>query len=270
MAAAHPTELAEIREDEARGDVAATYGEIRETLGVPVVNYIWRHIATIEGGLSWCWPRIREAAPSIHGMVPSVRKLADRLLERHDVVLERPVPLPLGAMDVLDSYNRGNAWNFLSMALLAAARAGAAPNWPGTRDAPGPERRLHVPPYPRAEDLSPPALASVATLSLAGPASGSGVRPSLWVHLGLWPDTLTGVERGVAPLLASGAFAAAWSDMQVESGRPLGLAPRPPRTVGSAAPLDEAIRRFRSRIAEMVLVGRAMRRAQPRAAHARH
>ena len=44
-----------IREADATGDIAVLYDDIRATLGVPVVNLIWRHLAVLPGGLSWAW-----------------------------------------------------------------------------------------------------------------------------------------------------------------------------------------------------------------------
>ena len=44
-----------IAESDATGDVAALYQDLRVTLGVPFVNLIWRHLATIPGGLAWVW-----------------------------------------------------------------------------------------------------------------------------------------------------------------------------------------------------------------------
>ena len=258
--------LAEIREDEARGAVAATYADIRGTLGVPLVNYIWRHLATIDGALDWCWPRVREAAPAIRGAVPSAHALVDDLLHRNGVALPPAAPWPPQARDVLLSYNRGNSWNMLALALLAAARADATPNWPA-RSTPASEDSLQVPPYPRLEDVPQAAMAAVQRLSTAGPAAGSGVRPSLWVHLGLWPDLLHAVARQAVPLLRSDAFSGAWSGLRAGSGALLGLQPASPGAAAqpSTNPLDNAIGRFQSRIAEMVLIGRAMSLAQPSA-----
>ena len=44
-----------ISEDEATGETAEIFTDIRATLGNGVVNLIWRHIATIEGALPWFW-----------------------------------------------------------------------------------------------------------------------------------------------------------------------------------------------------------------------
>ena len=44
-----------VTEQNAEGQVAEIYQDIRATLGVPVVNLIWRHLATFPGALEWSW-----------------------------------------------------------------------------------------------------------------------------------------------------------------------------------------------------------------------
>ena len=53
--------VAAITDAQARGEIAALYADIRATLGVPVVNLVWRHLATIEGALPWAWGAVRPA-----------------------------------------------------------------------------------------------------------------------------------------------------------------------------------------------------------------
>ena len=53
--------VAAIGEADARGDIAELYADIRATLGVPVVNLVWRHLASIDGALPWAWQAVRPA-----------------------------------------------------------------------------------------------------------------------------------------------------------------------------------------------------------------
>jgi hypothetical protein len=48
-----------ISESEATGLIAEIYADIRCVYRVGVVNLIWRHLATIPGGLQWAWSTIR-------------------------------------------------------------------------------------------------------------------------------------------------------------------------------------------------------------------
>ena len=232
--------LAEIREEDATGDTALLYEQIRATLGTPVVNYIWRHLATIEGALPWCWTTVAENAPRIQAAQPSLRAFSIRLLVERGIAtpsIWRPRRRGLG--DGVASYNRGNAWNLLSMTLLAAARAGQHPppfSPPaGFHRAPTP---LSPPPYPNYKDLRPEVRENIDILAAAGPAATTGIRPSLWVHLGLWPDVLDVITPRVAETLASASFAGAHALLLRDSPALLEL--------------------FRRRIAEMVLIGVAL------------
>jgi hypothetical protein len=39
--------------------IAAIFADIRQVLGVDVVNLIWRHLATVDGALPWAWQALR-------------------------------------------------------------------------------------------------------------------------------------------------------------------------------------------------------------------
>lgn len=251
--------LSEIREDQASGETARIYEEIRHTFNVPIVNFVWRHIATLDNALAWCWPRVRDAADSIRRTASVVPSLCDEMLQKNAVTLPSSITLPTAAVDVLESYNRGNSLNYTAMTLLAAACEGREVVW-GVERSVAAGRQLNVPPYPKLQDLSPQAISDIAELSHAGPAAGSGVRPSLWVHLGLWPDVLAELRPGVVDALRSAPFHEAWSEMLRKADELLSLPPGElVETAGRTAnPLDIAIRRFRLRIAEMLLIGRAI------------
>ena len=44
-----------VSEKEAEPRVAVIFSDIKTTLGVPFVNLIWKHLATIPGGLELTW-----------------------------------------------------------------------------------------------------------------------------------------------------------------------------------------------------------------------
>ena len=51
--------LSNIPESQASGEIARLYADIKDTLRVPAVNLIWRHLATIGGALPWIWGSIK-------------------------------------------------------------------------------------------------------------------------------------------------------------------------------------------------------------------
>ena len=48
-----------VAEAAATGETAALFADIRATVGVRVVNLVWRHLATIEGALPWAWAAVK-------------------------------------------------------------------------------------------------------------------------------------------------------------------------------------------------------------------
>ena len=48
-----------ITENDATDEVAELYADIRKTLGIPLVNLIWRNLATMPGALDWAWSSVK-------------------------------------------------------------------------------------------------------------------------------------------------------------------------------------------------------------------
>src|SRR3954469_15718764 len=105
--------LPELREAEAPPDIAAIYAALRRASGVPLVNLIHRHLATLPGVLPWVWQAIRP--PLEDGRLAGAR---DRL--GGGAPLPPTRPLPAGALDaaeradvaaLVETYNRGNLTN---------------------------------------------------------------------------------------------------------------------------------------------------------------
>jgi hypothetical protein len=254
--------LAQIREEDAQGPVAEAYAQLRRALGVPVVNFIWRHLATIDGGLDFALPRVERARNAIDAALARVSREADRLVAENglDAMAGDELPILPQMRDVIAVYDRGNSWNFLSMAVLAAARGGNDAPTPAGHSGVQHRELPSVQPMPRHETLAPELFATIDRLASAGPAAASGVRPSLWVHLALWPEEFAALAPSCAAILKASAFAQAYADFQGRGPGILGFdAPLPTADAPPGEePIDRAIRLFRMRIAEMVLVGRVL------------
>ena len=46
-------------EEDAAGEIAKIFADIRNVLGTSVVNLIWRNLATMPGALEWTWSSVR-------------------------------------------------------------------------------------------------------------------------------------------------------------------------------------------------------------------
>jgi hypothetical protein len=271
--------LAEIRESEAPPEIAALYDSIRHVTGLPVVNLVYRHMATLPGVLSWTWEIVRPVLRSGQ---------ADEALRRIGAALRLPDSrklsetlraLELGEADrqdvtaILDVYDRGNLLNLVNLnavRVLLDRRdpAGAAPSREPTGRAARP-RLGPVPPLPNPAELSDEADGPVRALAAL---HGAGVIPSLYLHLAHWPQLLAAALGPIHDLAARGELERARSDLQrLAIGEALELARcmRPDRPVPAdqVEPLRRALEIFAGRlIGEMAVVGRMLRQALSRGA----
>ncbi len=215
--------LAEIREADASPEVAAIYGNLRQAYGLPLVNLIWRHFATLPGVLPWAWASIAPATP----LLPAATKRLVAALE--------PLPrLAMGsdAAGIAALYNRGNLSNLIMLTALLRGPLGdvAAP----ASDLAPPPMLPTPPPLPRLDALSPQARRDV--LALAGlHGHAPGIIPTLYLHLANWPAVLTPLYAALSPLFAMGRISAlrraalAAASIEAEAMRPhLARPPLPP------------------------------------------
>jgi hypothetical protein len=202
-----------IAEHEATGSVAETFADIKATLGIPVVNLIWRHLATIDGGLDWAWA----AAKPIYASGQAARS-ADALFARLPVAM--PEPLAPGALRAVGvspddlvtvraiaaGYNRGNGLNLLALGALVVPPAGPVP---AHRD---PMPHDPSPPIPRVlseGQVEPHVWQLVLALNRLGARPREPIVATMYRHLAYWPGLLALMEAGFAPAHADGRLAKA-------------------------------------------------------------
>src|SRR5258708_3933702 len=112
-----------VREEDAAGEIAAIFADIRKVLGTSVVNLIWRNLATLPGALSWTWSTVRPlyvdaAAPHAEAVrrtlhLPAVPPLSADTLAAAG--LDRTALAAIRS--TLDSYHHTNA---LALVVLSA------------------------------------------------------------------------------------------------------------------------------------------------------
>ncbi|MCO6414580.1 hypothetical protein JYK14_00090 [Siccirubricoccus sp. KC 17139] len=228
--------LPELREAEAPPDIAALYAALRQASGVPLVNLIHRHLATLPGVLPWLWEAIRP--PLEDGTLAAARERLVAALPAPPASLSAAAwaaaclapdsRRPVG--DLIAVYNRGNLTNLILLtalrrALEAAPREDIAPPAP----IPPPAMLPAPPPLPRLESLPPPVAALVK--GLAARHGDSGVVPSLYLHLAHWPALLAalpgwlGEELSPTRLTAGRDLAIRLAEREADALRPR-LAPQ--------------------------------------------
>lgn len=263
-------------EAEAEGAVAATFADLRQTLGMPLVNLVWRHLAVRPAALEWTWSAL---AP----LYRSGAVAGEAALLRERVLLPAVPRWPraalraagIGVADeaaiaaVLRSYDRGNGSNLLAFSAMLAHLDGAAP---AGRPRHGPAGTAEAP-LPALLDLAAvaPETADLALrLNELGQATPGPILASLYRHLAHWPGYMALAWTLLAPLDARGELAPAIArtrDAAAAGGRAL-LAEMPPAPAGVSeadrAYARAALERFVGHgIARMTTIGRILLAAQP-------
>jgi hypothetical protein len=268
-----------ISEAHATGEIGDLYADIRATLGVPVVNLIWRHLAILPGGLAWAWQAVRPlyATGTIAAEAADLRGALDLpdLPGLPPAVLD---VLGLGAADqsairtVLDSYDRSNAMNMvaLSTLLLRLDRV----------EATGGEHRVgdqsengvagQLPKLLDLDEMAPATMNLVEALNMLGERDAGRIMASMYRHLAHWPQFLGLFWTLIAPIEADGrlglVIAANLSACRNRAHRlTAGLgAPAVELPAESRAAVRQAIDDFVTHpIAKMVVICALIRRAMP-------
>jgi len=193
-----------VAEAAATGEIADLFTDIRTTVGVRVVNLVWRHLATMEGALPCAWTAVKPLYQQ--GMADAAA-----------VGFRRGMTLPrLGALSgeqpasvdaVLASYDHSNTINLFALGALAAwLRGEVAPlGAPESRPRlPAPD--VALPRLASQEDVTPETWARVLRLNRFGDGPQPLILASMYRHLAHAPAFLVQVEEVLAPVDADGSL----------------------------------------------------------------
>jgi len=265
--------LPELSERDAAGEKAAIYAEMRRLGGVPMVALIFRHLATLPGGLEWMWAAVGPAWRSGRLQETAWRIAREAPLE--PLARMTGADLSLAAVDdaalaeihaVLEAYNRANPENMLTILCVLRLLGGMK----ATRDveslgwapptAPGP-----LPPMVHPKDFSREVAGILDRVAAPGEPGGPRVVQSLYRHLVHRPEFLAlaverlrerfedgAVDRGVGTI--HGAMSAAADDIVRSLSAPpaphAGIRPICERFGGAVIP-------------QMIVVGRLLEEGLP-------
>lgn len=212
-----------ITEAAATGETAAIFADIRQVLGVDVVNLIRRHLATMEGALPWTWRALRPLYTdgSVVNEAAGLRK---------ELVLPAMPPIPmevyaglgLGPDDlriirrVLAAYDHTNAMAVLALTALRARLDGRVPEnakAAGSMPVPG-AARITLPKLLDLAEMRPETAAIVTELNGFGMRRPGAVLASMYRHLAHWPSYLSFAWLLLAPLDRDGRLATAIEQAQ--------------------------------------------------------
>jgi hypothetical protein len=271
--------LAELRERDATGEIAAIYDEIRRLWAVPYVSSLQRHLATRPGWLEWTWAALRPAFANGGAQVAAWRAAEGLTVPRLAPVSRHA--LRVWAVDAngeaairaaCASFVRVSPVNLVLSGLLRRLLRGDRP--PGAAGVP---RDWTPPPplglLPSLVDLASLPPAQQAVLASLGTVVGQQpFVPGLYRMLASWPAFLAHVATVLGPRLQDAAALAACRrlldavDAEVPVvfaalPSPLATPPMPP--AGEFADVLAALDTYRKTSPEMVVFGRMIGDALP-------
>jgi len=209
------TALPELREEDASPAIRRLYAEIKRASGTPLVNLIFRHLATIPGGLEWVWGSI-DAIWGYDGLLKAAQRMPVA-----DIVIVVPRTL-WRAANVSDAdlvairaliadYNATNAANILaatalSIVLRTPGSTGGAPVSPPTASPSDDPTRVNGPAVPRMDSLTDDVRDLVLFANQIGEAAPPAMVASMYRHLALWPGSLAIAVTMLTTLAPSGCL----------------------------------------------------------------
>jgi len=223
--------ISAVSEKDVDPQIKSLFDDIKNTLEVPFVNLIWRHLATIPDGLSLTWKLAKPLYSS------AVLDEAARSLREHSTLKKRLAPWPqpvqqalgLSASDhseiisLIEDYGHANARALLILSYLhrsiSAHTDDHATNAHQNKNAvvqldPLSHKlkqgdRLINParPLPAPSDLTACVADLVKILNTFAAPIPSPAEPSLYRHLSYWPSFLGAFWLAVEPLEREGLLA---------------------------------------------------------------
>lgn len=192
-----------VAEASATGEIADLFADIRATVGVRVVNLVWRHLATFEGALPWAWNTVK---PLYLAGIPdeAARRFRETMVVPKLASLAGEQP---GSVDaVLASYDHSNTINLFALGALVAwlrgeATEGSAPA--GGPRLPAPD--VTLPALAPEADVSPQTWTLVLRLNRFGD-SRQLILASMYRHLAHAPAFLGKVEAALTGAQADGSL----------------------------------------------------------------
>ena len=197
--------LPEVSEADAHGPIAELYSDVRSVLGLPVVNLVYRSLATDPARLAAVWAALRAnlvscgADDAAHHLVAlatpgdlaplTAAELSAAGIDESQIVAARAT---------LDAYARGNSHNLLAMnALLNGCRGSGEGGRPAERPPPQPILPMVSLDRLPGEELDRLLEMSVRLVGEERPI----LVPSLLRHLASIPALLDRLWRAIEPTL---------------------------------------------------------------------
>jgi hypothetical protein len=265
-------QFAEVSEAEAPDNIRKIYTDIRACLGAPMVNLVYRHMATIPGCLEWGWGTLRPLFAS--GMIPDAAAALSNDVSFPPAgviphtVLNDAVPIEADRRAVaatLDGYNQANPMNLIALEVLRLSLAHGPVGDIAAFEPRAPAPAVALPAMVDPASVEPEQL---KLLARQGTGEDDGVTPSLYRHLAHWPDLLILIARSTDDLFQRVDFVALCAALEDHAAAAARDLPRPDAGLPSpdkaqSEGLMALIGFFPPAICRMIVIGAWLRRVLP-------
>lgn len=252
-----------VAEAAASGETAELFADIRATVGVRVVNLVWRHLATMDDALPWAWTAVK----------PLYRQgLVDQAVIGFRQSMALPVlsslagEAPASVDAVLASYDHSNTVNLFALGALVAWLRGAGAREGMPQAGPRlPTPDVALPLLASEADVAPETWRRVLRLNRCGDTERPLILASMYRHLAHAPAFLARLEPALAAVQADGSLVRAIAENRDMAHR---AACKLARAIAAevpdrAADIDRSVSAFITHaIGKMVTICRAIRVAR--------
>lgn len=276
MSDSSATALPELAPSEATAETHDIYEAIAASLGVRLINLVYRHLATVPGALEWAWGTVGESFTSgvfaresgaLVAMVQSGAPPAETISLSAAGLSEAD---GAAVISTLDAYNTANPMNAISLQVVALALAAGRPASQTAAPTPAGAPLAPLLPIAPLDGLPSDLMDRLYLLAVQSTGRQSEIVPSLFRHFTAWPDLLVALsdwlgpvaDSGVVDVLSERIFAAAGvSAQQIFAALP------EPGTDASAPPretldaLQKTVQIFPPAICRMIVIGALLRQA---------
>ncbi|MEM8484826.1 MAG: hypothetical protein AAF564_04720 [Bacteroidota bacterium] len=207
-----------LAEEDATGNIAEIFEDIRQTMRLPLLTSIWRILAADEAALEAVWqatkPIFESGLPEEilldlkAGPLPIPPALVPSQLEAAGLTQRDRTSI----QQILNVYNRSNSLNFLTLSALIAQPIGPAlpatspPAFSSANTNPV-NTNVALPRLPTEADLPPKLWQFLYELNKFGAAPDEPGLATVWRHLAHWPGFLAVTHAAFAPLQNQGTIA---------------------------------------------------------------
>jgi len=199
-----------LSEEDATGEIANIFADIRTTMQIPMLTSIWRTLAESEADLASTWGAVRPMYATGQPEAALARLRSDAVFpEFEPVSLNELANADVSSEDlpaikgIVGAYTRSNSLNLLTQTGLVVDRSETYSDYPAVETASVSDDTPRLLPRDEISDSVWQSILDVNSYGVNGPESGLA---TLYRHLAYWPGLLSLMQSRMATAQEQGAI----------------------------------------------------------------